>query len=170
MEQPSQTPKIIGAVAITAIMLIGIYVLILHNRTVPTTPVSTMTTTTSQPAASNTSNATPAGTSSSSDTATTSSFKDGTYTATADYSVPHDINTIKVTLTVQNGAIASVDTKHSYGDRESVRYINSFVSGISGAVVGKKLDAAQVGRLNGASDTAQGFNDALTTIISQAKN
>lgn len=174
-----QTPKLIGAVVITAVLMIGVYFLILDNKPSSSSKVATINPITSSTPATSTPAAAPTPTPAASSTGSTatsmtttmtmSAYKDGTYTASADYNVPGDTNTIKVTLTVKNGSITAADTQHSYGERESARYIGSFVSALSGTVVGKQLDAAQVNRLSGASDTSIGFDQALTTIISQAK-
>jgi uncharacterized protein with FMN-binding domain len=177
--QSSQTPKLVGAIVMTAVVLVGIYFLILNNKPAATSASSASTDLSSDDSATTTTptpssevlsdTSTTQSDSATTSTGTSSTFKDGTYTASADYSVPRDTNTIKVSLTVKDDVITAVEAKYSYGDRESTRYINSFDSAISGAVVGKKLDAAQLSRLSGASETTQGFDDALTTIISQAK-
>ena len=82
------TPKIVGAMVILAVTASGAYFFILRDikpeQSRSGLPTATSTTTTvSQPAAATTSVNTPAS------TASTSGYKDGTYTATAGYYVPH---------------------------------------------------------------------------------
>jgi uncharacterized protein with FMN-binding domain len=96
-------------------------------------------------------------------------FTDGEYTATASYIVPRSSNSITVNVTIKNGFITSVTTTNEYSDDQSGHYINSFQSEISGAVVGKKINAANVSRLGGASLTSTAFNSSLFKIVSAAK-
>ncbi len=180
--QSLQTSKLVGAVVITAVLMIGFYFLILNNKTNPGVAMATSTTTavtaTAGPSSASTPSPSPAaGTPAASTTTPTntavasvaSPFKDGTYTASAEYYVPDDVNSIKVSITVKDGTIVALQTQHSYGQGESIGYINNFTQAVKGAVVGKKLDSAKVSRLNGASDTSIGFNQALSNIITQAK-
>ncbi len=99
-----------------------------------------------------------------------SGYKNGTYTKTVTYSVPHEKNTIKVTLTVKDGAITQVSNEHDYADRESTRYVDRFENAISTAVVGKKLDNISLSRVGGASLTTRGFMNALSAIVNDAKS
>lgn len=186
-----KTPRIIGSFVMTAVMLIGIYVLIVNNKpdqaaTKAVTQTTSANANVNKPRAQQSADAP----SSSGDSATTSQsttadqpsqetpqvdtpttkFKNGTYTASASYDVPRHTNGIKVTISVSNDVITAVSATYSYDGDESVRYINGFDSGLAGAVVGKKLDAAQVGHINGSSDTSEGYNEALSVIINQATN
>jgi uncharacterized protein with FMN-binding domain len=159
--KPNNMPKIVGAVVSVAVVAAVLMYLIDRSHateTASTDMSASPTVTVDSPAGSV--NASPAA---------GAAVKDGTYTASADYDVPRDTNTIAVTLTVKHGVITAVSEKDSYGERESARYISSFKSAISGLVVGKSLTEARVSRVSGASDTTDGFNDALDNIISQAK-
>ncbi len=123
---------------------------------------------TSTPASTTT---TPAATSTTPTTTTTSSsaYKDGQYSASMSYRVPHgETNNITVHVTVKDGSVVSVSTDNTYQDGESGMYIDSFKSGISGAVVGKSLSGLSVSYVGGASLTSFAFNDALDTIRSDA--
>lgn len=113
---------------------------------------------------------TPTDTSSSSmPTATSSGYKDGTYTASSDYFVPDGDESIKVTLTVKGGVVTDSQIANSESDPESASYQEDFASSYKGYVVGKKLNTIQLSYVAGASDTTQGFNNALTKIESQAQ-
>jgi uncharacterized protein with FMN-binding domain len=50
---------------------------------------------------------------------------------------------------------------------KSERYMQWFDDGIQDAVIGKPIDKAHVGIINGASDTSDGFNQALQDIRQQ---
>ncbi len=99
-----------------------------------------------------------------------SQYKDGTYTSTGNYDSPGGMEKIGVTVTLTNGVIKSVSvdtgTPSSF---DAQKYQNKFSQGISGVVVGKSLDQATVGRVNGSSLTGIGFNEAITKIKTQAK-
>lgn len=125
-------------------------------------------TTTSTDSASATTTPTTSQQSSNSSSASTS-YKDGTYTETMSYSVPHgDTNSVTVKLTVANGVITAVSTTHDYQDHESAEYIDMFDQEIQSAVVGKNLSGFSVSRVGGASLTSSAFNDALDTIRNDA--
>jgi len=115
--------------------------------------------------------ATPATTTSSSSSATSSSgYKDGTYKATANYYVPHGAtNSLTASVTISGGKVSSVTVNNNYSDQESSMYIDSFVSAVQNAVVGKGVDGLSPSRIGGASLTTQAFDDALATIRTDAK-
>lgn len=105
----------------------------------------------------------------SSSNSTTSTYKDGVYTASASYSVPHGYqNTIKVSVTITGGNITAASATHDYSDRESGEYIDMFTSALSSKVVGQSISSINFSRIGGASLTTEGFDKALTTIQSDA--
>jgi len=98
-------------------------------------------------------------------TSTTGSYKDGTYTATGYYMVPHgDTNSVKTTLKVSGGKITSVSTMNNTQDSESEMYISSFKQYVESEVVGQSLNGYYGSRIGGASLTTDGFNQTLDTI------
>ena len=102
-------------------------------------------------------------------TTASSQYKDGTYTATSSYSVPHGArNGITSTIVVSGGKITSVTTSNDYSDRESGNYIDWFNQEISSTVTGQSLGDVSPSRVGGASLTTNAFNDTLDTIRSQA--
>lgn len=124
----------------------------------------------STPASTSTSSSTTPTNTTTSSNSSTSSYKDGTYTATARYSVPHgEVNSVTATITVSGGKITQASATHDYGDRESGMYIDSFDSSLSSAVQGESLSSISVYRIGGASLTTEGFNSVLDTIRSQAQ-
>lgn len=165
-----------GAVVASVAIATGAYLFVGGDDTkLPS--ASTPTTTTASDATASTSEVTTststpnvsAQTNSTTQSTTTSGYKDGTYSATASYYVPRGSNGITAKVTIANGKISSVTTNHTYADRESGMYIDSFDAAIKNAVVGQSADGLSLGRIGGATLTTDGFNDALTQIVTQAK-
>lgn len=174
----SSTPIFVGALAIATIIGASAFVLTQSKDNARSiTGNSATKETTSQTSDTATSTETPSTTTSTTQSTTASSnsngYKDGSYSATASYSVPHGYsNDITVKLTLANGVVSAVTTDNSYSssDRESGMYIDAFENAIESAVVGKSLDSlTSLGRVGGASLTTYAFDDAITTIANQAK-
>ena len=126
-----------------------------------TTTGGSQATTTPSTSTSNTSSTT---------TATSSGYKDGTYSATSNYSVPHGYsNSIGVSITVKDGMVTAVETDQNYSDRESEMYIDCFESLLQNAVVDKAIKNLQLNRIGGATLTTAAFDDALDSIRNDAK-
>lgn len=105
-----------------------------------------------------------------SSTGTSSSgYKDGTFIASSSYYVPHGNENIQVSLTINSGVITNVSIQNSEGDHTSARYQEDFNAVYKNYVVGKKISGLQLSVVSGASDTTQGFNDALSQITSKAQ-
>ncbi|HVX57187.1 MAG TPA: hypothetical protein VHA37_05635 [Candidatus Saccharimonadales bacterium] len=98
------------------------------------------------------------------------SYKDGSYTASSDYSVPSGDENIRVTLMLQNGVITDSSVQNSEYDRTSAEFQQEFAATYRSYVVGKKIDTLKLGIIAGASDTTQAFNDAVGRIISKAQS
>lgn len=113
-------------------------------------------------ASTTTSSTTPAST-------TNSGYRDGTYSATQSYYVPHSNESIKVDLTLSGGVITDISIQNSEGDRDSAAYQQDFAASYKSYVVGKKISGLQLSVIAGASDTTQGFADALSQIATQAQ-
>jgi uncharacterized protein with FMN-binding domain len=96
-------------------------------------------------------------------------YKNGTYSFTSDYAVPHGDEQIRVSLTIQNDTITDSSITNSENDGTSASYQQDFASVYKNYVVGKKVSGLKLNRISGASDTTIGFNDALARIASQAK-
>lgn len=136
-----------------------------------TTPSNTSTDNTTT-APSTTTNATSMGDTSSSSSApatTTSSYKDGTYSSTADFYTPEETDTIKVSLSVKDGVVSNVSAVTSTSSRESRQYDSAFLNAYKSYVVGKSLRGLNLNRVSGASLTTEGFNNALDMIRQQAQ-
>ena len=171
------TPIIVGALALASIVSAALFVTtqgkatssIASTRTQTATKETTGQSTPEATGAQATGNPTPSTSANTSNTTSVGGYKDGTYSASASYSVPHGINSIGVSMTVKNGTITALKTSHDYGDRESGIYVDSFDSRIQSLVVGKPLGDTSLSRVGGASLTTFGFEDALATITNEAR-
>jgi len=95
-------------------------------------------------------------------------YADGTYTAEGTYATPESVETISVTVTLQDDVITDVEVTGNPQKRESEEYQGKFIGGIAAVVVGQDIDDIQVSRVAGSSLTSGGFNDAIETIKSEA--
>jgi hypothetical protein len=73
-----------------------------------------------------------------------------------------------VSLTLASGVVTAVKTTTSGTSPDEVHYQGEFNSGISAAVVGKKIDELSVDKVGGSSLTSDGFNTALDKIKTEA--
>jgi hypothetical protein len=163
----NSTPKIVGGILISAMLAIGIYVLLLSDP-----ELNSPTNSTSTSSSSSSANQSAAGTSTNTaatNTTASTIYKDGDYSATESYRVPGETNKITVKVSIKSGVVTSVTTSHDYASSESADYTNSFSSEISGQVVGKGIDNISLSRVGGASLTTQSFDKAINAIVSQAK-
>jgi uncharacterized protein with FMN-binding domain len=117
--------------------------------------------------ASNAPASTPAATSDGSGSAS-GAYADGTYTAEGSYATPESVETISVTVTLQDDVVTAVEVTGNPTKRESEEYQSKFIGGISDAVVGKQLDEVSVSRVAGSSLTSGGFNQAIQEIKAEA--
>ena len=95
-------------------------------------------------------------------------YADGTYTAEGSYQTPETIETISVTLTIEDNAVAAVEVTGDPQARETEQYQGQFIDGIAEEVVGVAIDELDVSRVAGSSLTSGGFNDAVEDIKEQA--
>ncbi|WP_374974856.1 FMN-binding protein [Microbacterium trichothecenolyticum] len=98
----------------------------------------------------------------------TGSYADGTYTAEGSYATPESVETISVTVTLENDVITAVEVTGDPQKRESEQYQGQFIGGIADVVVGEDIDDIQVSRVAGSSLTSNGFNEAIQAIKSEA--
>lgn len=168
MQQNNSKQKIMAGsiTALVVIVLIGAISFYETNH-----GAASATSTTSAPSSSSSSTTTPASSSniSSSSSASTTSYKDGTYSATSNYYVPHGVESIKVTLTLKSGVVTDSTIANSESDRESQRYQQGFAQSYKSYVVGKNISDVKLSYVAGASDTTSGFNDAVDSIITQSQ-
>lgn len=98
-----------------------------------------------------------------------SAYRDGVYTASANYYVPHGDESIKVTLALQNGVVTSSSIQNSQGNPVSASFQLGFAASYKSYVLGKDISSLELSYVSGASDTTQGFDNALAQIRTQAK-
>lgn len=96
------------------------------------------------------------------------SYADGTYTAEGSYATPESVESISVTVTLQDDIVTSVEVTGDPQRPESEQYQGQFIGGISDAVVGQDIDDLAVSRVAGSSLTSAGFNQAIEAIKSEA--
>lgn len=101
-------------------------------------------------------------------TTTGGEYTDGTYTAEGSYSTPETVETIEVTLSIEDGMVSAVEVVGDPQAAESQRYQSEFIGGISDEVVGVAVDDISVSRVAGSSLTSGGFNEALEVIKAEA--
>ncbi|MFT3796847.1 hypothetical protein [Microbacterium sp.] len=101
-------------------------------------------------------------------TASDSDYVDGTYTAEGSYSTPESVETISVTITLEDDIITAVEVTGTPSKRESEEYQSEFIGGIAAVVVGKDIDEISVSRVAGSSLTSGGFNEAIEEIKAEA--
>ena len=95
-------------------------------------------------------------------------YADGTYTAKGAYSTPESVETITVTVTLEDDVVTDVEVTGDPQKRESEQYQGQFIGGIADVVVGQDIDDIQVSRVAGSSLTSGGFNKAIEAIKSEA--
>lgn len=180
----TQAKRKLAATVVSLIIIAGIVVYVDHSGSLRSantsgtaqTAASTSTTAPSSSGSSSgssdsSSSSSSSGSSSNSSTSSgSSSYKDGSYSATADYYVPHGDESIQVMVKLQNGVITDASIQNSEGDPESARFQEDFAASYKSYVVGKSISSLQLGVISGASDTTQGFEDALSQIASKAQS
>lgn len=96
------------------------------------------------------------------------SYADGTYSAKGSYATPESVETVDVTVTLENSVITAVEVVGDPQAAESRHYQSEFIGGISAEVEGKNIDDISVSRVAGSSLTSGGFNEAIEAIKSEA--
>jgi hypothetical protein len=70
---------------------------------------------------------------------------------------------------LNGGTVSGISIVISEGDRESAEWQSEFTSSYKSHVVGQKISGLQLNRVAGASDTTEGFNEAIAKIASEAQ-
>lgn len=153
-KKPSKAIVAIIVVVLLAVAAAGSFYLVNSNKS----------TTESETAPTTTNNQT---TDTTSDT-TASKFKDGTYSATGDYTSPGGQESIDVELTLAGNKITDVTVTPHPAAGTSVQYQTEFADNFKPLVVGKAINEVSLSRVAGSSLTSTGFNDALDQIKTDA--
>jgi len=101
-------------------------------------------------------------------TTTTGSYKDGTYTESADYQAPSGTETVDVTMTLAGGVVTAVTVVGHATDPQAKLHQGQFAGGIAAVVVGKNINDLKVDKVGGSSLTSGGFNAAVEHIKTDA--
>ncbi|WP_309072415.1 FMN-binding protein [Arthrobacter sp.] len=96
------------------------------------------------------------------------SYADGTYSATGSYQTPGGEESIGVTVTLEAGSVADVQTEPMPSNATTEQYQGKFSSGIKEQIVGTPLDELSVDKVSGSSLTSGGFSDAIEQIKGEA--
>ena len=169
MDTKNKIFVVIGSVALITAAGYGA-VTLLSGGDRPSYVATNSVSTTNSSTASNTQTTNTTATTSSGDSSTATSYKDGTYTASSSYNVPHGgQNSIKATITISGGKITAASATNSYTDRESGMYIDSFNIYVNSDATGQSLAGYSPNRIGGASLTTYAFSNAIDTIRAQAK-
>jgi hypothetical protein len=100
--------------------------------------------------------------------AESATYSDGEYRATGEYSSPNGLESIGVTLTLQNSVVTAVAIEVNPTNPTTARFQELFAGGIAAEVVGRDIDTLDVTRVAGSSLTSGGFREALQTITADA--
>ncbi|MFV0319598.1 MAG: FMN-binding protein [Microbacterium sp.] len=95
-------------------------------------------------------------------------YTDGSYTAEGSYATPESVETIQVTVTLQDDRVTEVTVVGDPQKPESAQYQGRFIGGIAEEIVGRDIDELDVSRVAGSSLTSGGFNAAIEQIKQQA--
>ncbi|MEZ4104283.1 MAG: hypothetical protein R3B60_03275 [Candidatus Paceibacterota bacterium] len=107
-----------------------------------------------------------------SSTSNTSPYADGTYIVEQEYYAwPNLYEPMQTTITLEDGIIIDAIQKYATIDySHSIQYQQHFDFLYKDVVIGMPLDNAPIARIGQATETTDGFNDALLAIKERAKN
>lgn len=95
-------------------------------------------------------------------------YKNGTYTATGNYTSPGGKEEIRIELALENDVVTSATFFENSKNPTSLTVQKKFKAGFQQYVVGKNIDSIKLDVVNGSSLTPGGFMDALAKIKVQA--
>lgn len=97
-----------------------------------------------------------------------SGFKNGNYTASAQYRTPGGSEAVTVTVTLADGVVTDSIVKADANEDDSKEYQDMFKSDYKQFVTGKKITDIKLSKVSGSSLTSEGFNAALEKIKNEA--
>ncbi len=100
----------------------------------------------------------------------TNHYKDGTYSATGNYTSPAGGEEVSVGITLVNNIVTDATFTGKATNPGSIFNQGHFKEGFKEKVVGKSIDDISLTVVNGSSLTPKGFMDALAKIKAEAKN
>jgi len=176
MEQQSRKKELIAALVVLLVVAGIVTAVVLKNKKSDTNASKDDSAATTLAESTDADTKTPASEPTTDTTATesastnTSGFKDGTYTATGNYSTPEDTESITVKVTLKDGNIIDTTATASMKTEEAKEYAGQFIASYKPLVVGKNISSIKLSRVSGSSLTSQGFNRAIDEIETQAKS
>ncbi|GAA4188417.1 hypothetical protein GCM10022219_02540 [Microbacterium oryzae] len=108
------------------------------------------------------------GGSSGGDASAAPAYADGTYTADGTYQTPETLESVTVTVTLEDDIVTAVEVTGDPQAPETEQYQSQFIDGIADEVVGVDIDELSVSRVAGSSLTSGGFNAAIDRIKQDA--
>lgn len=96
-------------------------------------------------------------------------YRDGTYTATGNYTRPGGPDKVNVTVTLKKNIIQSARVTPGSSHPVASRFQRLAAGPLAAQVTGKNIDSVRAGKTAGSSLTPQGFNNAISKIKSQAR-
>lgn len=108
------------------------------------------------------------GVGSSGDASAAPAYADGTYTADGTYQTPETLESVTVTVTLEDDIVTAVEVTGDPQAPETEQYQSQFIDGIADEVVGVDIDELSVSRVAGSSLTSGGFNAAIDRIKQDA--
>ena len=97
-------------------------------------------------------------------------YKDGEYSATGEYKSPAQVETVDITLTLEDGIVTAAEFTGNATNQVSQKLQGLFADGYEEEVVGKSIDEIKLTVVNGSSLTPKGFMDALEQVKEEAKS
>lgn len=164
--------KTVGFIAISAVLIIGVYFLLLdlpknENTSMDINDgnlVQSETTALSNPLISD------QNTDKNTTVLSDNIYRDGSYTASQTYKVPgNQSNTLTAIIEIEKDTIVNVSTSSSH-DSSSEEYNLDFEAGIEKEIVGKKIDNLLLSVVGGASLTSEAFNLVIGKIKDLSTN
>ena len=99
-----------------------------------------------------------------------SDYTDGTYSATASYFTPRNVeHDIEVQLTVNDDVVTGAEVLYDGSPSAATPSHSRFDGAYTSEVVGVALDDISLSRTGGASLTSEAFNEAVDTIKARAE-
>ncbi len=173
MQSDNKTKQILATFAVLVVVTVIVMgAKALNSKTTASQLASSTQPTTSTSVSTGTTTTTPATTSTSPSSQSTSTapsvYKNGTYSSDGLYNSPGGVQSIGVSVTIQNDVVTAAVVTDQATDGDSDAYQQMFIQGYKSYVVGKKVGNIYLSSVSGASLTSQGFNNALDKIKNKA--
>ena len=109
-----------------------------------------------------------AGCTSTQNTVDSGGYKDGTYSATGNYTSPAGAEEVAITITLKDDVITAAEFDGKATHPTSRKMQDKFDAGFQEVVVGKAIDGLSLTVVNGSSLAPKGFMSALEKVKAEA--